>query len=151
MKGGKARKTIDKILEIRRQEEHQAAVEAAGRSREVERAQEILSAAQEELEAMAQANRAGKSAFRRRIAGGVKGAELAMAQTHWDLQRTDLERAAGRVSELRKALGRARRALGAARQKLKQKSAERRAAEKYAGRLQRREATDRQRKEENGF
>lgn len=150
MKGGKARKTIDKILEVRRQEENQAAVEVAGRSAEVERAEESLVAAQEELKAKTHAIHAGKSAFKRRLAGGVKGAELAMAQTHWDVQRTDLETAAGRVTELKTALGRARRALHAARLHLKQKSAERRAAEKYSGRLLQREMKDRERKEENG-
>lgn len=150
MKGGKSRKTIDKIIQVRRQEENQAAVEAAGRLADVEKAQESLVAAEEELEAKEDAVRAGSSAFRRRLAGGVKGAELAMAHAHQDVQRRDLERTARRVSELKARLDRARRALMDARQKLKQKSAKRRAAEKYSGRLLKGEMEEMEKKEENG-
>jgi len=149
MTGGKGRKTIDKVLEVRRQEENQAALEAAARGAEVERAQENLAAAEEELEAITAKVRAVSSTLRRRLAKGAKGTELAMAQAHAEAGRTDLEKAGTRVSELKTTLGQARMALNGAMEKLKQKSADKRVAEKYVGRLVRKERKEREKKEEN--
>jgi flagellar biosynthesis chaperone FliJ len=148
MTGGKGKKTIDKILEVRRQEENQAALDVAARSADVDRAKEGLAAARGEQKAKSEKLRRASSTIRRRLEGGMKGAELALAQAHLEALRSDLEGAGTRVSESRKALGRAQLALKGARERLKRRSADRRVAERYTGRLARRQREEREKREE---
>lgn len=148
MPGGKGKKTIDKVLEVRREEENQAALEVSARNADVERAKESLAAAEEELKAGAAKVRDASSTIRSRFMGGIKGAELAMAQAHLDVLKSDLEKADALVSRSKAALDQARLALTRARDRLKRKSAHRRVAEKYTGRLARREREEKEKREE---